>query len=122
MGLRGGQEEVDLVEGVADLERVVEPALVGDEDGDRHVAGDVRAPEHLGPVCELRDHVGAHEARDLEPPDAGAREHLDQAHLVGRRDDLGLVLEAVAGTDLADAHLLCRHGQILASPPLTPSA
>ena len=36
-------------------------------------------------VGELRDHVGAHEARDLEPPQAAAREPVDQARLVGGR-------------------------------------
>ena len=46
--------------------------------------------EHLGAVGELRDHVGAHEARDLEPAKPGARERLDQPDLgVGRRSTSG---------------------------------
>jgi hypothetical protein len=122
VGLRGGQEEVDLVEGIPHFQRVVEPALVRDEHRHGHVVGDVRRAQDLRAVGQLGNHVGAHEARDLEPPDAGARQHLDQAHLVGRRDDFRLVLEAVPRADLADAHLVPGHAQILARPPLTPSA
>ena len=40
---------------------------------------------------------------DLQPSQARARQRVDQPHLVGGRDDLGLVLEAVARPDLADA-------------------
>ena len=35
-------------------------------------ADKVRLIEMLARVGELRDHVGAHEARDLQPPQAGA--------------------------------------------------
>ena len=90
------------MEAVAQLERVVEPALVRDQHRQRDVLGHVDRLEHLARVGELRDHVGAHEARDLEPLQPGAREHVDQAHLVGGGDHLGLVLEAVARPDLAD--------------------
>ena len=54
-------------------------------------------------VGELRDHVGAHEGGHLDPPQAARREQVDQPHLVGGGDRLRLVLEAVAGADLADA-------------------
>ena len=43
---------------------------------------------------------------DLDAPQAGAHERVDEPHLVVGGDDLGLVLEAVARTDLADAHAL----------------
>ena len=76
------------------------------------VLGDVDRLEHLARVGELRDHVGAHEARDLQPPQAGAGEQLDQAHLVGGGDHLGLVLEAVARADLADADVLDRGAHV----------
>ena len=103
VGLARGEEQVHLGEAVAQLERVVEPALVGDQHRHRHVVGDVRSAQHLGAVGELGDHVGAHEARDLEAPQARARERLDQLDLGRGRDHLGLVLEAVARADLADA-------------------
>ena len=84
-------------------ERVLEALLVRDQHGERDVVRRVDRPQHLARVGELRDHVGAHEARDLETAQPGAREHVDQPHLVGRGDDLGLVLEAVARAHLADA-------------------
>ena len=99
--LAGAQEDVDLVEAFAQLERGVQPALVRDEDGDAHAVGNIDSLEHLRRVSQLRDDVGTDEARRLEPPQAGTRESVDQPHLVGGRDDLRLVLEAVAGTDLA---------------------
>ena len=61
--------------------------------------------QHLGAVGELRDHVRAHEARDLEPLQPRRGERLDQPHLVLGRDDLGLVLEPVPGPDLADGYV-----------------
>src|SRR5206468_12389745 len=60
--------------------------------------------QHRGAVGQLRDHVGPHEARDLQAPQPGAPERLDEPHLVGGGDHLGLVLEAVARPDLANAH------------------
>ena len=56
------------------------------------------------------------------PLQAGARERVDQAHLVVGRDDLGLVLEAVARADLADADGLWKvwHRTLnIYSPPLS---
>ncbi len=110
--VRGRQEHVDLVERgarpagpLAQRERRVEPALVGDQHRHAHLGGDVDRLQHLGRVGELRDHVGAHEAGHLQAAQAGARERVDQLDLGGGRDHLGLVLEAVARTDLADAHL-----------------
>ena len=105
---------------VAQRERVVESALVRDEHRDRHVVGNLGAAQDLGAVGQLRDHVGAHEARDLQPPEASLREQLHEPHLVVSRDDLGLVLEAVPRADLANPHVF-GHVQILARPPLTPS-
>src|SRR4051794_5123598 len=104
VGLARAEEDVDLVEVLAQLQGVVEAALVGDEHRHADVVGDVRALEHLAPVGQLRDDVGADEARDLQPLDAGARELLDEPDLVLGGDDLGLVLKAVARADLADAH------------------
>ena len=106
--LRGGEEHVDLVEAVAVGERVLEPLLVRDQHGERDAFGRVDRPEHLPRVGELRDHVGAHEARHLEAAQPGAREHVDQPHLVGRGDHLGLVLEPVARPHLADPDVVHR--------------
>jgi len=63
--------------------------------------------EDLARVGELRDHIGADEARDLEPLDARARERVDQLDLALGRDDLGLVLEPVTRPDLPDPGRLC---------------
>ena len=91
-----------LLEVVAQLERVVEAALVRDQHRHRHRVRDVGPAQYLGAVRKLGDHVGADEARDLQSRNAGAGEQLDQAHLVVGGDDLGLVLEPVARSHLAD--------------------
>ncbi len=44
---------------------------------------------------------------------------LDQPHLLGGRDDLRLVLEAVPRPDLADVDAIA-HAYIMPRPPLTP--
>jgi hypothetical protein len=111
VGLRGAQEDVDLLEALAPAERVLEPLLVRDQHGDRDVAGRADGVEHLLGVRELGDHVRAHEARDLEALEAGAGELVDQPHLLVGGDRLRLVLEAVAGADLADAHARGSHGR-----------
>ena len=90
------------MEALAQRQRVVEAALVRDQHARRDVVGKLDAAQHLARVRQLRDHVGAHERRDLEAAQPGTPERVDQAHLVVRGDDLGLVLEAVARADLAD--------------------
>ena len=106
VGLRGGEEDVDLVEAVALLQRALEPALVRDQDRERDpVAALDRVSTSLG-IGELRDHVGTHERGHLEPLAARSREQVDQPDLLLGGDDLGLVLEAVAGADLADPDAL----------------
>ena len=67
VALRCGQEHVDLVEAVAVRERALQPLLVRDQ----HRVGDaggrsIASSTSLG-VGELRDHVGTHERRHLEP-------------------------------------------------------
>ena len=86
----------------AQLERRVQAALVGDQHRDAHFRRHVDPREHLCGVGQLRDHVGAHEARHLQPAQAGARERVDQLDLALGGDRLGLVLKAVARTDLPD--------------------
>ncbi len=61
------------------------------------------ALEHLLGVGQLRDHVGPHEARHLQPLEPRARERVDQLDLARGGDRLGLVLKAVARADLTDA-------------------
>ncbi len=120
VALRSGEEDVDLVDLPAVAERGVEATLVGDEHAHRNLLGDVHTLQHLGGVGELGDHVGAHEARDLQPPQPGARERVDQLHLARGGDDLGLVLKAVARPDLPDPHGAGRRRHHIDSPPLTP--
>ena len=83
-------------------QRVVHAARVRHEHAARDAGRQVDRGEHLGGVRQLRDDVGAHEARDLDAPQPAAREALDQRDLVGGRDDLGLVLQPVARPHLAD--------------------
>ena len=83
-------------------EGVLEAALVRDQDREGDAVGPLERCEHLGAVGELRDHVGADERGHLDPLQPGGDQHLDQPHLVGGRDHLRLVLEAVARADLAD--------------------
>ncbi len=108
MRLGGGEEDVDLVEAssppLEHRERRVKPTLIGNQHRDLDLGGDVAAREHLGRVGELGDHVGAHEARHLQPPQTGTGERVDQLDLALGGDHLGLVLKAVAGAHLPDAH------------------
>ena len=101
--LGGAQEDVDLVDAVAVRERVVEPALVRDQHAHAHVVRELDRLQHLGGVGELRDHVGAHEARHLEPPSPCGASCSISRTLSSVGDHLRLVLEAVARADLADA-------------------
>jgi len=105
VGLRGGEEAVDLLETVAMGERALQPALIGNQDAHRHRRWHTDAVEHLLGVGELRDHVRPHEAGHLEAAQARGAEQLDQADFVRGRDHLGLVLKPVARADLANPHL-----------------
>src|SRR6185503_12174928 len=78
-----------------------------------------RLLQHLGAIGQLRDHLRLDEARHLQPPHAGAGEHLDQPDLLSGLDDLRLVLETVARPHLADVDVLA-HAYIMPRPPLTP--
>ena len=108
--LRRAEEDRDLVEAVAVLEGGRQASLVGHEDGQLDAVGDVDAVQHVDRIVELRDDVGTHEARDLDPAQPRPCERVDEPHLVLRRDALGLVLEAVARSDLPDADALWRSG------------
>jgi hypothetical protein len=105
VGLRGGEEDADLVEAVAHLQRPLEPLLVGDEDREGDALAPLHAGQHLGGVGELRDHVGPHEGGHLHPPQAARREHVDQPHLLGGGNRLRLVLKAVARPNLANPYI-----------------
>ena len=103
VGLRGGEEDADLIEAVAHRQGALEAALVGNQDREGDALAALHRGQHLLRVGELGDHVGTHERGHLEPRQARAREQVDQPHLVRRGDRLRLVLEAVAGPDLAQA-------------------
>jgi hypothetical protein len=81
---------------------VIQAARVRDEHAACDVLRDVDRRQHFASIGELRDDVGAHEARELDPAQACPCEPLDERDLVGGRNDLGLVLQAVARADLAD--------------------
>ena len=102
--LARAQEARDRLEALAQRQRVVEAPLVRDQHAGDDAVGQVDATQDLGRVGQLRHDVRPHERRDLEAAKAGARERVDQAHLVVGGDDLRLVLEPVARPDLADAH------------------
>jgi len=87
-------------------ERVVQAALVGHEHAEQHVGGYIDARKHLGAVGQLRDDVGADEARHLKALQAAGGEAFDEPDLVVGRDAVRLVLKSVAGPDLPDLHAL----------------
>ena len=76
VALGRAEEDVDLVEALARAQRVLQPAHVGDQHRHAHALGRVDPGEHLVGVGELRDHVGADEARGLDAPQAGAHERV----------------------------------------------
>ena len=78
------------------------PRSLGTSTATSTSSGTSMAAQHLGGVGQLGDHVGADEAGDLEPAQAGAGQLVDQRDLGRGGDDLGLVLEPVARADLAD--------------------
>lgn len=102
MGLGSGQEEVGFVKQVALRESVLETASVRDQHRIRNAFRPVDPGEDLGRIGKLRDHVGPDERGDLDPPEPGLRQQVDQADLVRSGDHFGLVLETVPGTDLAN--------------------
>ena len=104
VGLRRAEEDVDLVEAVAQRERVSSPRSFGIEHARRATSsGSSIARQHLGGVGELRDHVGAHEARHLDAAAARCAPSCSISRTLSSvAIDLGLVLEAVARADLAD--------------------
>ena len=53
---------------------------------------------------KLLNDVRADEAGDLDPPQPGGPERVDQPHLLSGSDHLGLVLKAVSRADFADSH------------------
>src|SRR5205085_7370218 len=81
-------------------------SLVGDQHAERDALRQADRLQHIFGVGQLRDHIGTHEARDLDTSQTAAPEQLDKPNLVGRRDHLRLVLKPVAGTDFADADAL----------------
>jgi hypothetical protein len=119
VGLGGRQEDVHLIEAIALPQGAFEAAFVGDQ----HRVGDAVRPgdrgEHLLGVGKLGDDVGPYERCHLEPAQSRGREEVDQSHLLRGRDDLGLVLEAVARPDLADLDAL---GQLTHGAELMPCA
>jgi hypothetical protein len=104
--LGGGEEPAHLPEAVAEGERPLEAALVRDEHRRLDRRRELEPLKHLLGVGELRDHVRPDEGRDLDALEPARREQTDQSELVVRRDDLRLVLEAVARPHLADPDTL----------------
>ena len=98
------------------LQRVVEAALVGDQHRDRRrrrrALDRAPAPRSASASCGITSARTKLVTSSRRRP--GARERVDQPHLVGGRDDLRLVLEAVARADLADAHAVGKLGHLIA--------
>ena len=103
VGLRGREEEVHLLEAVAELESVLEPPPVRDQDrvGDTLApARSASAPRPASASCGITSgRTNEVSSIRLRP---GLAEQADQPDLLLGRDHLGLVLEAVAGPNLAD--------------------
>ena len=97
--------------------RALEAALIRDQDSYFDARRKLASREHLLGIRQLRNDIRAHERRQLDPVETCAAEQLDEPELVGGRDHLGLVLEAVARPDLADAHALGERVAHAASMP-----
>ena len=106
VALRRARKHVDLVEALARAQRVLQPALVRDQHRHADALGrvDRRASTSAASascgITSARTKLVASMRRSPVRMSA-----FEQADLVGGGDDLGLVLEAVARADLADAHL-----------------
>ena len=102
VGLRRGQEAVDLLKALAMRSARSRPrsfgisTLTATESGSRAASSTCSASASCGITSARTKLVTSIRAQ------AGLAEQLDQAHLVGRRDHLGLVLKAVARPDLSD--------------------
>ena len=102
-GLGGRGEDRD----VADLrlQRPVQAALVGNQDGVLRARGLVEAVEELGGVGQLRDPLGVHEAGRFQHDQARVGQPPQELQLDLERNDLLLVLQSVPRADLPDRHL-----------------
>ena len=97
VGVRGGDDHLDLAE--TGVEGPPGAARVGHERRVAHARRLRRRGPDLVRVGHLRDRLRAHEADRLDPPDAGRRQRVEQAHL--RRGGYGrLVLQPVPRADL----------------------
>jgi hypothetical protein len=112
--LRGREEEVRLLEAIAQLESVLESLAVRDQHGVGHALAWLEPTEHLGAVRQLGDYVRPHERGHLDPLELRIGQHADEPQLLLGGNHLGLVLEAVARPHLADADAV---GQCLCHRP-----
>src|SRR5205823_5089071 len=80
--------------------RPLQSPLIGDQHADGYLVGQADRFKDLLGVGQLRDHVRADKARDLDPAKPRAAEEFDKADLLGGWYHLGLVLETISRTDL----------------------
>jgi len=113
-GFVDGRVDVLLVEGLgrggehrhfldADGACAVVAGLVRHQHRIRRTRASLDGGEHLGGVGQLRHPLRTDEAGRLDAEQAGARQPVDQFHLVGSGDEGLLVLQTVAWPDLDDA-------------------
>ena len=98
-----GEHELDVSE--SGFAGVLHALLVESQgEGGDAVLFKIRAhsPEDLARVAHLRDVLGIHERRDLHLARAAVDHLFDVLDLGFRRDGNGMVLPAVAGSDLGD--------------------
>ena len=101
--LRGGGEDRDL--GHARRDRPPEPRCVRDERRVLHAWHPADAGEDLPCVGHLWHPAGTHERADLDDRQSGVAERVDQGDLRRHIDRRLLVLQAISGPDLDDAHV-----------------
>jgi hypothetical protein len=97
-----GHEDRDLRQSGAD--GALEALAVGDQRAEAHAARASQIPRQLVGVRKLRDPAGRHEARDLDSLEPTADQRLDEQRFLPERDQRGLVLEPIAGSNFVDGN------------------
>ena len=92
-------------------ERALDRAHVGAGGLVEHPVPPRQPPQEIGGVGELRHDLRVRVRRGLDPLEPDRGEALDQRELRLGRDEVGLVLEPVAGKALAEDHVAHRPPQ-----------
>ena len=98
--VRRYDDNIDLVD--SGSQGTVKSALVHDQPRVADTGWTRQRRHHRLGIRHLRDPLRVHEAGDLDPARTSADRTLNQFHLVGGDEQLGLILQTVAGRHFAD--------------------